>query len=144
MHAWVLPIDKMKITQIFTMARWQIVVKKSKATKQNKDQNNNKNRKSTTNNNKRHLLRPANDHLVVHLSDAVVRCERNTAKAAKFRKNSESSSFRRKKKKEDKQKMVCSKSLPCASWVWIYSHSTKLSRALFPFVSVTPPLHGKS
>ena len=35
-----LPIDKMIITYIFTMARWQIVVKKSDATKQTKDQNN--------------------------------------------------------------------------------------------------------
>ena len=54
------------------------------------------------------MLRPVNDHHVVNLSDAVVSCERNTAKATKFRKNSESSSFRRKKKKEEKQKMVCS------------------------------------
>ena len=30
------------ITQTFTMARWQIVVKKSEATKQPKTQNNNK------------------------------------------------------------------------------------------------------
>ena len=30
----------MIITQTFTMARWQIVVKKSEATKQTKDQNN--------------------------------------------------------------------------------------------------------
>ena len=35
-------MDKMIITQTFTMARWQIVVKKSEATKQNKDQSNNK------------------------------------------------------------------------------------------------------
>ena len=40
----VLPIDKMIITQTFTMARWQIVVKKSEATNQNKHQNNNKNK----------------------------------------------------------------------------------------------------
>ena len=39
-----LPIDEMIITQTFTMARWQIVVKKSEATKQTKDQNNNKNK----------------------------------------------------------------------------------------------------
>ena len=32
----VLPIDTMIITQIFTMARWQIVVKTSEATKQTK------------------------------------------------------------------------------------------------------------
>ena len=32
-------IDKMIITQTFTKARWQIVVKKSEATKQTKDQN---------------------------------------------------------------------------------------------------------
>ena len=37
-----LPIDKMIITYTFTMARWQIVVKMSEATKQTKDQNNNK------------------------------------------------------------------------------------------------------
>ena len=36
-------MDKMIITQTFTMARWQIVVKKSEATKQTKDQNNNNN-----------------------------------------------------------------------------------------------------
>ena len=36
----VLPIDKMIITQTFTMARWQIVVKKSEVTNQTKDQNN--------------------------------------------------------------------------------------------------------
>ena len=35
-------MDRMIITQIFTMARWQIVIKNSVATKQNKDQNNNK------------------------------------------------------------------------------------------------------
>ena len=34
----VLPIDKMIITQTLTMARWQIVVKKSEATNQTKDQ----------------------------------------------------------------------------------------------------------
>ena len=32
----VLPIDKMIITQTFTMARWQIVVKTSEATKPTK------------------------------------------------------------------------------------------------------------
>ena len=32
----------MIITQTFTMARWQIVVKTSEATKTNKDQNDNK------------------------------------------------------------------------------------------------------
>ena len=32
----VLPIDKMVITQTFTMARWQIVVKTSEATKPTK------------------------------------------------------------------------------------------------------------
>ena len=37
----------MIITQTFTMARWQIVVKMSKATKQNKDQNNNNKNKTT-------------------------------------------------------------------------------------------------
>ena len=44
MFIWVLPIDKMIITQAFTMARWQIVVQKSEAT----DQNNNKEKKTTT------------------------------------------------------------------------------------------------
>ena len=34
----------MIIIQTFTMARWQIVVKTSEATKQTKDQNNNKNK----------------------------------------------------------------------------------------------------
>ena len=47
-----LPIDKMIITQTFTMARWQIVVKTSEAKKQI-DQNDNKNKqikqKKTTN-----------------------------------------------------------------------------------------------
>ena len=38
----------MIITQTFTMARWQIVVKKSEATKQIKDQNNNKNKQTIT------------------------------------------------------------------------------------------------
>ena len=38
-------MDKMIITQIFTMAGWQIVVKMSEATKQTKDQNNNKTKK---------------------------------------------------------------------------------------------------
>ena len=37
-----LPIYKMTIIQTFTMARWQIVVKTSEATKQTKDQNDNK------------------------------------------------------------------------------------------------------
>ena len=38
----VLPIYKMIIIQTFTMARWQIVVKTSEATKQTKDQNDNR------------------------------------------------------------------------------------------------------
>ena len=37
-----LPIYKMTITQTPTMARWQIIVKTSEATKQTKDQNDNK------------------------------------------------------------------------------------------------------
>ena len=44
----------MIITQTFTTARWQTVVKKSEATKQTKDQNNNNNKnknKTTTQNN---------------------------------------------------------------------------------------------
>ena len=40
-------MDKMIITQTFTMARWQIVVKKSEATKQTKDQTNNKTKTKT-------------------------------------------------------------------------------------------------
>ena len=40
-----LPMDQMIITQTFTMAGWQIVVKMSEATKQTKDQNNNKTKK---------------------------------------------------------------------------------------------------
>ena len=47
-------MDKMIIiTQIFTMARWQIVVKKSEATKQTKDQNKNNNKNKTKNNKKK-------------------------------------------------------------------------------------------
>ena len=42
----------MIITQTFTMARWQIVVKKSEATKQTEDQNNNKTKKEKQNNTK--------------------------------------------------------------------------------------------
>ena len=49
----VLPIDKMIIIQTFTMARWQIVVKTSEATKQTKDQNDSKKQtKQNKNNNK--------------------------------------------------------------------------------------------
>ena len=36
----------MIITQTFTLARWQIAVKKPQATKQIKDQNNNKNKQT--------------------------------------------------------------------------------------------------
>ena len=43
MLSLVLPIDKIIIIQTFTMARWEIVVKTSEATKQTKDQNDNKN-----------------------------------------------------------------------------------------------------
>ena len=49
----VLPIYKMIIIQTFTMARWQIVVKTSEATKQTKDQNDNK--KQT---NKQNITKP--------------------------------------------------------------------------------------
>ena len=44
----------MIITQTFTMARWQIVVKTSEATKQTKDQNDNKKqtKQNKNNNNK--------------------------------------------------------------------------------------------
>ena len=48
-------MDKMIITQTFTMARWQIVVKTSEATKRTKDQNINKNNnKNKTKTNKNH------------------------------------------------------------------------------------------
>ena len=49
-----LPIYKMTITQTPTMARWQIVVKTSEATKQTKDQNDNKKqtKQNKNNNNK--------------------------------------------------------------------------------------------
>ena len=47
----VLPIDKMIITYTFIMARWKIVVKKSEATKQNKDQNSNRNKQTENNKN---------------------------------------------------------------------------------------------
>ena len=47
-----LPIDKMIITQIFTMARWQIVVKRSEATKQRKTKMTTKTNKTKQNKNK--------------------------------------------------------------------------------------------
>ena len=43
----VLPINNMIITQTFTMARWQIVVEKSEATKQRPKQQQNKTNKQT-------------------------------------------------------------------------------------------------
>ena len=43
-------IYKMIIIQTFTMARWQIVVKTSEATKQTKDQNDNKNKQTNKQN----------------------------------------------------------------------------------------------
>ena len=42
-----LPIDKMIITQTFTMARWQIVVKTSEATKPTKTKMTTKNKQTT-------------------------------------------------------------------------------------------------
>ena len=48
----VLPIYKMTITQTPTMARWQIIVKTSEATKQTKDQNDNKQTNKQTKQNK--------------------------------------------------------------------------------------------
>ena len=48
----VLPIDKMIITYTFIMARWKKIVKKSEATKQNKDQNSNRNKQTENNKNK--------------------------------------------------------------------------------------------
>ena len=44
----------MIITQTFTTARWQIVVKKSEATKQTKDQNNNKTKNKNNNTKQQH------------------------------------------------------------------------------------------
>ena len=49
-----LPMNKMIITQTFTMARWQIVVKKSEATNQTKDQNNNETTKNKQTKTKQH------------------------------------------------------------------------------------------
>ena len=46
-------MDNMIITQTFTMARWQIVVKNSEATKQTKDQNNNKTKQQQQKTNKK-------------------------------------------------------------------------------------------
>ena len=43
----------MIITQTFTMAKWQIVVKTSEATKQTKDQNDNQKQTNTTKTTKR-------------------------------------------------------------------------------------------
>ena len=43
-----LPVYKMIIIRTFTMARWQIVVKTSEATKQTKDQNDNKKQTNKT------------------------------------------------------------------------------------------------
>ena len=40
-------MDNMIITQTFTMARWQFVVKKSEATNQTKDQNKDQNKNKT-------------------------------------------------------------------------------------------------
>ena len=62
MLIWVLHVDKMTSTQTFTMARWEIVVKKSNATRQTTDQkqqqrkqkkkeNNNKTKNNNNNNN---------------------------------------------------------------------------------------------
>ena len=49
-----LPIDKMIITQTFTMARWQIVVKSSEATKQTKTKmTTTKNKQTKTKNKKK-------------------------------------------------------------------------------------------
>ena len=45
-YAYLLPIDKMIITQILTMARWQIVVKTSEATKQRKTKMTTKNKQT--------------------------------------------------------------------------------------------------
>jgi len=48
----VLPIDKMIITQTFTMARWQIVAKTSEATKQTKTKMTTKNKQTNKTKNK--------------------------------------------------------------------------------------------
>ena len=42
-----MPVDIMIITQTFTVARWQFVVKESEATNQTTDQNSNKNKQKT-------------------------------------------------------------------------------------------------
>ena len=47
-----LPIDKMVITQTFTMARWQIVVKTSEATKARKTKMTTKNKQTNKQNKK--------------------------------------------------------------------------------------------
>ena len=47
-----LPIDKMIITQTFTMARWQIVVKPSEATKPTKTKMTTKNKQTSKQNKK--------------------------------------------------------------------------------------------
>ena len=63
-------MDKMIITQTFTMARWQIVVKKSEATKQTKDQKakqNNKN-KNTTHTQKKHHTHTQKTATFYHLT----------------------------------------------------------------------------
>ena len=52
MLIWVLPIDKMIITQTFTMASWQIVVKMSEATKPRKTKRQQKNKQANKTKNK--------------------------------------------------------------------------------------------
>ena len=46
----------MIITYTFIMARWKIFVKKSEATKQNKDQNSNRNKQTENNKNNQKLF----------------------------------------------------------------------------------------
>ena len=58
----------MIITQTFTMARWQIVVKKSEATKQTKDQNNNKAKQEKQNNSTEHKNRKGEFYLTGFIS----------------------------------------------------------------------------
>ena len=57
----VLPIYKIIIIQTFTMARWQIVVKTSEATKQTKDQNDNKKQTNKTKQKQKHQNKQLNE-----------------------------------------------------------------------------------
>ena len=68
-------MDKMIITQTFTSARWQIVVKRSDAPKQNKDQNNNKNKqtKQQKQNNNNKQKQNNNNKIKINNSENITR-----------------------------------------------------------------------